>query len=334
MAIRMVESFSWVDATANGLTALNTRYNSAGSSGIVNGGGRFAGNCLRVAGAQWVFNYWTGAVGPNIVWGFALRSSQTVGTADQILVICEASSNEQCSLDFSLTGLLRAKRGGTILGVGTRQLQANSYYYIEVEVFINAVTGSFKVWIDGVQDINLTNVNTQAQATNQTASAILRGGANHDFCDMYMKDTLGPLGPRRVSLKMPTANGGVQQWTPSAGSAFQRVNTIPPNLDANGYISDNTPGDNSSFVFGALPYVPATVDLVQVSLYSRFDDGGPHQVATMIRIGGVNFVGAAQTVSGSYLDFYLQVYALNPSTALAWTAAQVDAAEYGVNLVL
>jgi len=338
MNLEMMESFTWVDNSVAGKAAIRTRYNvTNGPDAIIVGGGRFAGNCVECTGNQWQFNYPKGGVGPDVVYGFAFKTTNTL-TGFIIFQVFAGSTgvgNEQLSLRSNPTGAINLCRGGTVLATTAKILQANTFYYLELAVHFNGATGSMTLWIDGVQSATVAVANTDPNGTGGSFSAAFGAGPVYHFCDQYMiSGTLVPLGPQRVSLKMPTANGALQDWTPSAGNAFDRVKTVPPDGDANGYISSNTPGNQSTFLFGALPYVPATINGVQVSLYARFDDGGPHEVATLIKSGATVDVGATQSVSANYLDFYLQCYVHDPNTGVNWTAAGVDAAEYGVDLVL
>lgn len=340
MGIQLIESFTWVDSSTAGKTALNTRYNSPTLPAnylINNGGGRFAGNALQLTGSDYKLNYYGGAMGPRVVFGVAVKfTGSTLGNNAAIIQLFQSSTgvaNEQVSVRFALDGRLTINRVGTVLATGTQVLQSNTFYYIEFAVFFDGAAGTADIYINGVLDASVAGVNTQPQATAVTGSMSLQNTASPFFCDLYgMDGTVTPLGPQRVSLKAPNADGSLQDWAPSAGNAFDCVDTIPPDGDANGFISSATPTDNSTFLFGALPYAPAVVNAVQVSLYARFDDGGPHLVAAVVISGATTDIAAPQSIAANYLDFYLTVYETDPDTGVAWTAAAVDAAEYGVNL--
>lgn len=342
MSVQHIESFTWVTGSVAGRTALNTRYNIAGG-GALNynisvGGGRFAGNALALSGDGWIPNYPKGSIGPDIIIGIAVKwtGSTLGGAGNEIISIFELSSaqqNEQVSIRFDGLGHLRIQRQGTTLATGIQVMQSNTWYYIEFRVHLDNAAGSAQIIINGVLDAAVAGVNTAPQATPTSASCKINNTATPFYCDWYLKNDLTALGPQRVSLKLPTADGSDQDWAPSAGGTqFNLVNSVPPDADANGFIESNTPGNNSTFDFGPLPYVPAVVNGVQVSLYSRFDDAGPHLVAPVVISGATTDVGTPQPIAASYLDFYLQFYALDPDTGVAWLAAAVDAAEYGVNL--
>jgi hypothetical protein len=341
--IEWIESFTWIDNSAAGKTALNSRYNSPINPLVYNidvGGGRFTGNALDLSGSSYSINYYGGPFGPDVVFGFAVEwRATTLGQTSALCQLFEQSTgigNEQVSIRFDTAGHLCICRGATVLATGAQVMQQNAFYYVEFVVHFDPAAGSAEIWINGVLDSSVSGANTQPQATAVTSSFSFGNVSTPLFCDVYaMSGTLVPLGPRRVSLKLATADGFNQDWLPSTGvTQFNLVNTVPPDGDANGFISSAVPGDNSSFGFNGLPYTPLSIDAVQVSLYARFDDAGPHEVATLIRQGGANFIGTTQPIAATYLDLYLQIYETDPATAIAWTPVGVDAAEYGVNLVL
>lgn len=59
--------------------------------------------------------------------------------------------------------------------------------------------------------------------------------------------------------------------------------------------------------------------------------GGGKKARTAIRIGGANYTGAQNNTTGGY-DDYSTTYITNPGTSLAWTWADIDNLEIGVDL--
>jgi hypothetical protein len=338
--IKIVESYSWVDNSNAGKDALNSRYNVTGHNFTINvGGGRFAGNCLQLAGDGYFWQFYNGTMGPDFVLGFAVfYPSGVTGTNNATVNVFQtaAGNDEQVSLRMDPAGHITIRRGGVILATGLTVIQVNTWYYIEFAVHLDPAAGSASLYINGVLDATVAGVNTQPQATALVDMVLFTNFGNSRWCDVYgMDGTLVPLGPQRVSLKLATADGTNLDWTPSAGATqFNLVNTVPPNGDANGFISSNTPTNKTTLQFGALPYVPAVINAVQVGMYARFDDGGPHQIAACVVSGATTNVGAAKSIAATYLDVYLEIYQNDPHTAAPWTAAAVDAAQYGVDLVL
>jgi hypothetical protein len=64
-------------------------------------------------------------------------------------------------------------------------------------------------------------------------------------------------------------------------------------------------------------------------LVARKDDVRDRQIASVVRVGGANYVGTAQTML-SYYDNYAQEYDTNPATSATWPASDVMNAEFGV----
>lgn len=338
MAFIIVESFSWPGTTT---AVLATRYNtSAGAMSINLTGGRFGNGCLQITGNNVQQFNLRATIAPTIRIGVSIFSENwalTTATAQLIAILGDASA-VQCYISVDpATKLVQARNGAnTLLGTGTKTLQNNSWYYIEILVTINNATGSFSCSIDGASQFALTNVDTQNVATTNITGINLRGlssGANTRYSDFWANDGGALQGESRVVLLTPTSDGAVSAWTPSTGTTlFNLVDEIPPNGDTD-YISSATPTQQALFGFSNLPYTPATVFTVQVSLYARKDDAAARSIATLVRSGGTTVTGTTQVITSSYLDFYLQIYDLNPVSVAAWTPSEVDNMEAGVECV-
>ena len=348
MAIVYVEGYDWTAGNPQFTNDLGIRYNVGGSPNNMSQylpGGRFGGNAATIGGGQFTsFQLKNGPFGPRIVWGFACKIEGIQGAQVPLVELWDglngSGGTAQCTLGMDSTGHLVALAGnnGAPLGLAGPTVPAfNAWFYIEIDVLIGSGgTGSFRCDLDGVTQFNLAGVTTQQSGIAQ-CSWIMHlgnwGGHSTQYDDEYVKTTAGPLGPSRIVLKKPSSDGALTQWTASpVGPHFSNVNEVPADGDTT-FNFDATAGDIDLYGFTALGQTPAHIWAVQVDLYARKDDAAARAIATEVRSGGANFVGASQTLSSTYLASILQIYEQDPNTAAAWTLANLDAAQFGVQTI-
>lgn len=130
-----------------------------------------------------------------------------------------SSGTTQIMMNILTTGAIQVTRGATIgtnvLGTSSTGIIANnSYHYIEVSVFRNGSTGTLTVTVDGSAVISATGLNT---GTADFDTLGLQGGGASGvaitYDDLYVIDSLTPLGEVRVEPLYPDANDSVS-WTP------------------------------------------------------------------------------------------------------------------------
>jgi hypothetical protein len=335
---KMVESYDW---TTN-LADVIARYQVPSTSGSITfGPGRFGGNSLGVAGLlQEMFQPVGGDVppwGPDFTMGLAWFNAGSIpGNNAQIQIwhgpVGGGGSNPQFTLFLNNAGQIELHRGGgsggTLLGTCSVVMLANTWYYVEVTVHIDPVAGTAAMQIDGVLQFNVSGVNTQGAPDHFYDSAIFFTVGFHQFNadDIYVKDTIGMLGERRVILNKPASDSAPLQWSPSAGvTHFNLVNEVPPDGDTS-YVFSSTPGQIDTYGMAGLPYTPVTIDTVQTSMYLRKDDAGARQDSVMVN-GTTSAI--VITVTSSYND-YIEMWDVNPLTALPWVGTAVPAT-VGIN---
>jgi hypothetical protein len=154
-----------------------------------------------------------------------------------------------------------------------------------------------------------------------------------DFCDLYI-DGGGSVnsgafwGDTKIECHWPVAVGTYSAWTPVNGLGVGCVNDESPTGDVS-YLSDNTINDKSTFTFQPLTSTPASIMCVQVVHDSKKADAGIKQIADYCRSNGTDAVGTTVNLANNYL-MYTNVLAQDPHTSAAWTASNLNAAEFGV----
>lgn len=276
---------------------------------------------------------------PNVLLGGLTLFSISEGTSNPPNLI------EQVRVELNTAlGTLRVMRGVTVLGNGTTVIPSASFVYIELKVLISATVGTVALRINGKTELNLTNQNTLGGGNTNIDSLTLysdgQGNINPEtsFDDLYICDTLGAqnfdfLGDVRIQALLPTGIGATSAWTPvGAVNGWQCVAEVPNDGDTT-YISSATPGQRDTFVTADLTSVAGIVKGVQVNLVARKDDAGSRTVQGLMRQGVTNYdIGAVATIAATYA-MYSSPQELNPATGVAFTVAEINADEFGVDMI-
>lgn len=238
----------------------------------------------------------------------------------------------------------RADAGVVLLGnSGPDVLRELQYYYVEWLATISDTVGVIQVWVNGVQVLNLSGLDTHANLTPSTTLTgfSLVSGQSHTiyFDDVYALNQAGSaptnarLGDVHAEYLAPQAPGFHQDWgVVGVPTHWQAVSDgANPDDDAT-YIFTTTPGAIDTEIYASTGLPSGTIFGVQIGLYARKTDAGVRLVAPVIRHGGADFVGTNQAPSAATYHYLLQLYELNPGTGVAWTIADVNGDQYGIEL--
>lgn len=277
--------------------------------------------------------------------GFAFKVAALPTGASKLVTRASSNLGVECSLCLKTDGTLEVRRGadtGTILGTSTAVITPSTYCYLEVKFIIHTVSGSVIVKKDGVDIINLTGINTSlggisyangvgfSLATNPSEAATI------DWDDIYICDGSGStnnnfLGDLRVDAVFPNGAGNSSAFTPSAGSNWQNVDEDPADDDVT-YNTANAAGAIDLYAFPDIAPTVGTVFGVVSYLTMKKDDSDIHTAMAVIRRSAANYPSTHKTLTTSYA-MYQEVHETDPSTLAQWTIANVNAAEFGLELV-
>ena len=98
-------------------------------------------------------------------------------------------------------------------------ISTNRWYYIEFSVTISDTVGTVRVDVDGRTVINQTGLDTR-NGTPTTVNLLSLGSNNSTgvyFDDLYISDSITPLGPQRIYTLRPNADTAEKDWTATAG---------------------------------------------------------------------------------------------------------------------
>lgn len=328
---------------------LTEKHLAIGAGATINAaGGRRASSCARLGTiAQAIISRGFTVSGNTVIMGFAYKTN-LINSGSSIVRIL-STGTAQITLGLDASGFIRAFRGdhsGTLLGTAIiGAIGVGVFNYIELKSVIAPATGgSVIVRINGLEVLNVPSVNT-----SNTGGSVWNGfqfGNNGgtgtvvtwDYDDLYLLDGSGIapwndfLGDVRVDARNSTAPGATTGFTAvPAVPNWQNVDDAAPNDDTD-YNTAPTAGLTDTFVFQDAPVVGAVLFGVQHCIQAKKADAGIGTIAPVIRHGGVDNVGASQTLGTNYA-YTLAINQTNPGTGLAWTEADFNAAEFGYKRV-
>jgi hypothetical protein len=347
MAILKIESFDRY-ATATGTSPNLTELWSPFGSGTVSlATGRFgAGKAMQFSGFfnDWNVFYSLGGTYTSIGFGIAHRIDSlgyemgvtAGGTA--MFNFNDSAQAIQLQLCADASGNLIVKRGSaTVLGVGNgnRKMMANTWHYIECEIVISDTVGVFKCWLDGVEVINLTNVDTAQTANINVASVSLpvvsARDANCYYDDMYITDG-ARLGEVRIVSLVPTGDTADKDWVPNSGvTNYTQVDDVVSDLDTT-YVQGSVVGDLDFYALSDLPASLDNIIAVAPTFYSKKTDAGARTTRSVVKSNTDIANGPAVPETASYtMKQHFQL--TDPQGGGAWTQARVNAMQLGIEVV-
>jgi hypothetical protein len=324
MAIIWVDGFPYTTTELFQIYSTNeSRNNSVNASGRY--GSRYIG--LNSWGPTWIRKP-LGANPATVIINFVFYSN--AGWAFYL----EDSGTEQIHFQESPQGTVIVQRGSTTIGTSSIIHANNAWIQFEAKCTINNSTGSVTVKLDGTTAINVSSQNTRQSANNYCNAIRLYGytGVAY-FSDLIVMDTTGSycndfIGPRRIQLCAPTADGNYKQSTPSTGTdRYATVDEIgPSNADYNTLAAA---GDTDTFVIPDVGSQQNKIDAVFANFYGKTADAGIASLKLVARHSSTDGYGGIVTMTGSSIYNGISVIYVNPSTGSQFTRTEFNAAEFG-----
>lgn len=232
----------------------------------------------------------------------------------------------------------------TLIGAfSTKWLREGIWYDIECKVTIgDAGVGSIECRVNGETWIGPTVVDSRNGATSTADTLTIGPGTGTGiggfrYSHVILCDTAGAqmndwLGCVDVATSFAASDGAHTAWTIGAGSGSDYQQVDDPTADGDTtYLNSATLNAKSSFNFAALPAGVTAVKSVTVAMQARKDDATARALTQFIRIGGVDYSGAAKTMTTSYV-FYADHFELDPSSSTVWNVGADFPIEAGVEV--
>jgi hypothetical protein len=336
MTLLFVDSFDHY-ATAD----IPKKWVSAGDCTIQAGAGRNSSQSLRMPSFKANPAVLALPLTGTYIIGFAFVASALSGSNIDLLQLRDAN-NPQVHISLTSSGLFSAYGGagtGSLLGTSSAGISAGVYAYLEFKIVVHNTAGAVEIRVNGETVLSLTGVNTRyAASTNNYADALQLGygtGANNtsDIDDFYLCDPSGTanndfLGDVRIECLYPSGAGSNTNWTPSTGANYAAVDEALANTTD--YVTSAADDQVDTYAFGNLAETSGSVKAVQLVAHAQKTDTGAKHLALVDRTNSTDHASADQPLSTSW-KFTRQILETDAGNGgVAWTVANVNAAEFGV----
>lgn len=223
---------------------------------------------------------------------------------------------------------------GTVLGSSANGVFApNVWHFIEIEFVISTTVGRITVYLDSVQVLNLTGINTANAGVGTGADRVAFGlyssqNGTIAFDDLYITNVATKLGECRVETLRPNADTAVKAFTPNSGTAnFSRVNETLVDGDTS-YVQASAVGNRDLYTLPSLSSTPAQIFAANIVSFAEKTDATSRSIYNSVRSNSVDSDGAAMTLLSSYFRND-RVMELDPDGNVAWTPAKINALQIG-----
>ena len=264
------------------------------------------------------------------------------------------NSSNQNGMHFELAGALqlivspestsgsgvrfRVMRGSTILGTSA-YFPFGAWVYVELKAECLTTGGSYELRVDGAVEASGSGLDTADSGSDGWDSFSIRIGSMSSriyLDDIYVLDTSGTtnndyLGAVVVEGLVPTAEGTAADWG-SQGNTNNALN-VGDTSDST-YNKSDTNGNQDLYVFEDLAEIDGTIYGVQLNSQLAMNAVGSRTVKTQYRDPDTTVVDLeSHALTSTIIDGYAKVLEENPNSSTAWTVADIDDGEFGIEVV-
>ena len=360
MALLLSESFGAYAAIADFATYGISNSTSLATDSIDSVGGYNAAPAYKgltsggSGSASLLFPYVFAPASNELRFGFWIKTSASAAgdsnaNSKGVLMFFDSTVVKYMGIRLTSTGKigwtnLKTAISSTIDYTGSISVNDGQQHWVEGRVILGGATnGTVQTWVDGIADINQTSV-TNDGATGLTCTSMVRLQLGYTFVasasaqwlsHIMVWDISGAglttyLGPARIEYLAPNAAGTNSALTPTSGANYTTVNEQVANLDTS-YVEGATSGLIDTYNYTNLATSPSVIAAVAVKSFAKNADVGSKTFRTKCLSNVTYSNGADVALAVSYKSFF-DAYAVDPNTAAAWTAAGLNAAEFGIEV--
>jgi len=269
--------------------------------------------------------------------GFAYRQPTLINNTRCLSLYdgAEGVSTRQISLYVNGCGKIAIHRQTTVLGVTSKALKENTWYYIELKVTIGN-SGSYELRVNGENWLSASGVDTQHTA-NAYASRLEffcpnTNDAFFQLDDIYVADGTSGVsdfqGPTKIEALWPTADSTPLDWQVASGNHYDKIDERP--YSSSDYVYEATANDTDLYTYGNLAVVESNIFGVQMSTTAALSEAGSMTLKERWK-AATAIDGASHTVDSTTYTTKIGVRETDTDSN-AWTASVVDAGEYGIKV--
>lgn len=301
---------------------------------VLSTAGRRGGACVKIATAYSGGLIFSIAPSTHVVLGLALKMNQTGFYTGPMAIEFLGGGLAHAQLVLQENTTYGLNVGGAYAGSSSELLPKNTWVYVELGLAVANSNGSYEVRVNGTAAgyISGTGDTQNGSATTIDQIKIIGlggGGVQHQIYVDDMRVTYGNevvwMGDMRVDPVLLTGNSTPQDWTPSTGNAWERLNT------GDGYVYAETQDAISLFTVAELPHQPDTIHGVCVRSLHLKDTSGSREVATLVKSSGTMAESAnlSLELTNKGLTQFLKT---DPATNGAWTLPAITALTAGMKV--
>jgi hypothetical protein len=278
---------------------------------------------------------------------FRLKVNRS-GSSTPILTMLSTTGNSQADVSIDNLGVWTVDRLGSINVARFNPLNFVWGEWVHFEMqFVNGNAsdtpndGEIVIRINGTEYVNLTGIDTYNFGTGINRIRINNVGVSNDdgyeLRDLIINDDTGTIAntwigqQKHVFGLLPNANGSNTDWTRSTGTDdFALIDEV--NRDMTDYIESSTSTDTTTCGLDATGSETGILALT-VQTTHLLDAAGSEDIQHVVRHSSSESNSSSITVDSTSEATRMSVFETNPSTGSAWTAAEIDAAEAGVEYI-
>ncbi len=353
MALLFMDGFDVGDYAVKGWASVASSGNTPTYSLVA---GRVGGNALNMANTAAVGSGYVEQMRPipattQLTMGVAVKLTTDFGLSGGFLISLfgDAGAAQHLTLVSDATTkevvLRLGSQTGTVIATSGKVMTLNVWAYFEIQATIADAGGTCVVRMNGSTTpiINYSgdtkNGGTGTSITYVACGAYRAGLVVSNeaaaFDDLYILDGTGGshntfLGDVRIASLQPDGAGIDTQLTPT-GSATNWQNVDETPYSTTDYNGSAIVGQRDTYALADLPGTITTVHALQSNIVAAKSDATTASAKIPIRTGGTLYYGQTTALSTSYLT-YSDVHQINPNTSIAWTPANVNGLEAGMEV--
>jgi hypothetical protein len=277
---------------------------------------------------------------PNLVTGYVGWALQSFLSSAATFLTFQNGNNIMYQVGINSAGFVVVyNNANVIVGTSAYPIAFSQWYYLEASLVVDNTIGSIIVRAHNVPIVTITGIDTTYGGAYTVFDRICWYSGQF-FQDVYINDDTtasnntfeGEITSRHF---VPTADGSLVQWTPSAGANFENVDDAVPGFDFDGsYNEANSVGLRDLFTKPAVTLITGqTIKAVQVTALARKVDPGTRKLALVTKSGATVNLSPDKDLATTYGEFR-DTLVLDPATGLPWTLAAVNAAEVGYEITV
>lgn len=198
----------------------------------------------------------------------------------------------------------------------------------DIHVKVADTGGLFELYRNGVLDADFTSVGADTKLTAATTINRISFGCIGVGTTVWSGIIIADEDTRGITLvqRLPNGNGAQTAWT----GAYTDVDETGYN-DAD-FITSGVANDVETYTFADLPTEFANSPIAALIISGRMQGSAisPTGIQGVARIGSTNYAEDTERSLTTTFGPGQVIFAQNPDTASEWTAAAVNAAEFGV----